>query len=44
VPLSGPQVWVLAFVATAAYAGGAIGLHFLLRAPKVKDAAIQIQA
>jgi hypothetical protein len=44
VPLSAPQVWVLAFTATAAYAGGAIGLHFLLRAPRDHDAAIQIQA
>ena len=44
VPLSGPQVWIVAFAATAAYAGGAIGLHFLLRSPRVKDAAIQIQA
>ena len=44
VPLSGPQVWVLAFTATAAYAGCAIGLHFLLRAPRDKNAAIQIQA
>ena len=44
VPLSGPQVWVLALTATAAYAGCAIGLHFLLRAPRDKDAAIQIQA
>lgn len=43
VPLSGPQIWVLSFAATAAYAGGAIGLHFLLRAPRGKDA-IQIQA
>lgn len=43
VPLSGPQVWVVAFAATAAYAGCAIGLHFLLRAPRGKDA-IQIQA
>jgi len=43
-PLSGPQVWILAFAATAAYAGGAIGLHYLLRAPRDKDAAIQIQA
>jgi hypothetical protein len=44
VPLSGPQVCFLAFTATAAYAGGAIGLHFLLRAPRDNDAAIQIQA
>jgi len=44
VPLSGPQVWIVAFAATAAYAGGAIGLHFLLRAPRDKHAAIQIQA
>lgn len=44
VPLSHPQVWALAFAATAAYAGCAIGLHFLLRAPRDKDAAIQIQA
>lgn len=44
VPLSGPQVWILAFAATAAYAGGAIGLHYLLRTPRDKHDAIQIQA
>lgn len=44
IPLSGPQVWALAFGATAAYAGCAIGLHYLLRAPKDKHEPVQIQA
>lgn len=44
VPLSGPQVWAMAFGATAAYAGCAIGLHFLLRAPRDKHAPVQTQA
>lgn len=43
IPLSGPQVWVLAFTATAAYAGCAIGLHFLLRAPRDKHATVQAE-
>ena len=42
-PLSGPQVWALAFAATLAYAGCAIGLHFLLRAPRGKHAPVQVQ-
>ena len=43
IPLSGPQVWALALGATAAYAGCAIGLHHLLRAPRAKHAT-QLQA
>lgn len=43
-PLSGPQVWALAFGATAAYAGCAIGLHHLLRTPRPKHAEAHVQA
>lgn len=41
VPRSGPSMWVLAFGATAAYAGCAIGLHYLLRAPRTKHASVE---
>ena len=44
VPLSGPQMWALAFIATLAYAGCAIGLHYLLRAPREKHATANAQA
>jgi hypothetical protein len=44
IPLSGPQVWALAFGATALYAGCAIGLHYLLRAPRDRNAPAQVQA
>ena len=37
VPLTATTAWVLAFAATLAYAAGAIGLHFLLRAPREKQ-------
>ena len=43
IPLSGPQVWAVALGATAAYAGCAIGLHRLLRAPRASNAT-QLQA
>ena len=42
VPLSATSVWVLAFAVTAAYAAGAISLHFLLRAPREKHAPARI--
>ena len=42
IPLSGPSVWALAFGATAAYAGCAVGLHYLLRAPGDKHATAQL--
>ena len=38
IPLSGPQLWAGALGATAAYAGCAIGLHRLLRAPGAQNA------
>lgn len=41
IPLSGTQLWALAFGATAGYAGCAIGLHHLLRAPRDKHAPAQ---
>ena len=44
IPLSGPQLWALAFGATLAYAGCAIGLHHLLRAPREKHVPVQVQA
>jgi len=44
VSLTGPQVWALAFGATAAYTGCAVGLRHLLRAPRDKHAAATIQA
>jgi hypothetical protein len=44
IPLSGPQLWALALGATATYAGCAIGLHYLLRAPRDKNAPVQVQA
>ena len=44
IPLTAGQLWVAAIALTAAYAGCAIGLHFLLRAPRGKDAPVQIQA
>ena len=36
-PLSGPGVWVAGVLLVLAYAGCAVGLHFLLKAPKAKD-------
>ncbi len=44
VPLKTTHVWILAFGATAAYAGCAIGLHFLLRAPREKHVPAHVQA
>jgi hypothetical protein len=44
IPLSGPQMWALAFGATAVYAGCAIGLHYLLRAPRERHATANAQA
>ena len=44
VPLSGRRAWALVFGATAAYAGCAVGLHYLLRAPRDKHAPAQAQA
>jgi hypothetical protein len=44
VSLTGPQIWALAFGATVAYAGGAVVLRHLLRAPRDKHAAATIQA
>ncbi len=43
IPLSGPQLWALAFGAAATYAGCAIGLHYLLRAPRDKNAPVPVQ-
>jgi hypothetical protein len=37
-PRSGPSLWVSALLLTAAYTGGAFGLHVLLRAPRRNDA------
>jgi hypothetical protein len=36
-PLSGPGIWVAGILLVLAYAGCAVGLHFLLRAPKARD-------
>lgn len=44
IPLTGPQIWALALAATAVYAGCAIGLHYLLRAPRARHVSVQIQA
>jgi len=44
VPLSRPQAWAAAFALTAGYAGCAVGLHLLLRAPRGKHAPVQLQA
>ncbi len=38
VPLSGPGIWVAGVALVLAYAGCAVGLHVLLKAPKAKDA------
>lgn len=43
IPLTGGQLWAAAFALTAGYAGCAIGLHFLLRAPRGKDDPVRIQ-
>lgn len=42
IPLSARSAWALAFGATAAYAGCAVGLHYLLRAPGNKHATAQL--
>lgn len=43
-PLSGTSAWVAGGVLTAAYAGCAIGLHYLLRVPGGKHEAVKLPA
>ena len=44
VPFSGPSLLMFALGATVAYTGCAIGLHYLLRAPREKHAPIHVQS
>jgi hypothetical protein len=40
----GPVLWAGALVVTAAYAGCAFGLHYLLRAPRPDAASVRVDA
>lgn len=42
IPLSGGQLWLAGGLLTAGYAGSAVGLHYLLRAPRGNDAPVQV--
>ncbi len=44
IPSSGPKLWFGVGLLTAGYAGGAVGLHALLRVPRGKDAPANLQA
>ena len=44
VPLRGPALWAIGALLAAGYAGGLVGMRFLLRAPRVQHVAVHVDA